>query len=394
MTKKSQNICVITGTRAEYGLLYWLMKEIEDDTDLILQVAVTGMHLSSEFGDTWKLIEEDGFNIDAKIYMDLSGDDDISIVKATGNGVIGFADTFDELKPDCVIVLGDRFEILAAAQSAMLMKIPIAHIHGGEITEGAIDESIRHSITKMAHLHFTSTEAYRKRVIQLGEVPERVFNVGAPGLDNLQRLELLDEVALEKSLNFNLSSPLFLVTYHPETLGSMEPSKALEEMLNALDHFSDANIIITLANSDAGGRAINQRLVEYAARENGRVKLVSSLGQVRYLSLLCLADVVIGNSSSGIIEAPSARTPTVNIGSRQKGRLRAPSVIDCDDSEEAIVSSITKCMSHEMKLILSQCNSPYGKSDNVAHEICKVLKMLLVIPIKKLVQKKFHDISL
>ena len=361
-----RKICVVTGTRAEYGLLYWLMKEIQEDADLRLQLIVTGMHLSPEFGLTYKTIEEDGFIIDAKVEMLLSSDTPVGIAKSIGLGVIGFADTLDRLKPDVMVVLGDRYEILAAAQAALVARVPVAHIHGGETTEGAIDESIRHAVTKMSRLHFVAAEPYRTRVIQLGEHPDTVFNVGALGIENIKRLQLLDRSRLEQSIKFELSTSCFLVTYHPATLGAVEPAAAMQALLDALDLFPDAKIIFTKPNSDTDGRILIQMIDEYALLNKGRVAVFTSMGQVRYLSALQFVDAVIGNSSSGIIEAPACNIPTVNIGDRQSGRLKADSIIDCQENTESIVTAISKALSSPFREGAKQSVSLYGYGESAA----------------------------
>ena len=386
MTLK-RKICIITGTRAEYGLLYWLMKEVGADPDLQLQLIATGMHLSPEFGLTYQQIEADGFNIDAKVEMLLSSDSPVGIAKSMGLGVIGFADALDRLKPDILVVLGDRFEILAAAQAAMVARIPIAHIHGGETTEGAFDESIRHAITKMAQWHFVAAESYRKRVIQLGETSDRVFNFGAPGLDHLQHLEWMDRPSLEESLAIKLDPPVFLVTYHPATLSKWKPIAAMNELLAALDEFSQATIIFTYPNADTGGRALIERLDQWVAANKRRAKAFVSLGQQRYLSLMREADVIIGNSSSGLTEAPALKKATVNIGDRQKGRLKASSIIDTTEEKESIIAAISKGLSEGFRAGLPVTKSLYG-SGNVSHRVKNTLKT-----VTRQTQKAFFDIE-
>jgi len=371
MTKRK--ICVVTGTRAEYGLLYWLMKEIQADKYLKLQLIVTGMHLSPEFGLTYRTIEEDGFAIDTKVEMLLSSDSPVGIAKSIGLGVIGFAEALERLMPDIMVVLGDRYEILAAVQAALVARIPVAHIHGGETTEGAIDESIRHAITKMARLHFVAAEPYRTRVIQLGEYPETVFNVGALGIENITRLPLLNKDQLEESINFELGTVYFLVTYHPATLGATASGTAMQSLLDALDDFPETKIIFTKPNSDTDGRTIGHMIDEYARHNKGRVSVFTSMGQVRYLSALRFADVVIGNSSSGIIEAPSFHTPTVNIGERQSGRLMANSIINCLETRESIVAAINKALSQSFREKAKQDVSLYGDG-NTASQIKDYLK--------------------
>ena len=356
-----RKICVVTGSRAEYGLLYWLLKEIQEDDELTLQLIVTGMHLSPEFGLTYRQIEEDGFRIDAKIEMLLSGDTAAAVTKSMGVGLIGFADAYERLRPDIVVVLGDRYEIMAAAQAAMVARIPIAHLHGGESTEGAMDEAIRHSITKMAHLHFTATESYRRRVIRLGEHPDRVFNVGAVGLDHIVRLPLLSREQFEQSISFALGTRCFLVTYHPLTLGSTPSAESMRQLLTALDSFPDARIIFTKPNADPEGREMSRMIDEYVAARPERTVAFVSLGQTRYLSALQHVDVVIGNSSSGIIEAPMFKTPTVNIGLRQAGRVKGESIIDCAESSEAIVQAVQQALSPDFRERIANCESLYGQ---------------------------------
>jgi UDP-hydrolysing UDP-N-acetyl-D-glucosamine 2-epimerase len=373
--RKARQICVVTGSRAEYGLLYWVMKAIAAHPMLELQVIATGMHLSPEFGLTYRQIETDGFSIDAKVEMLLSADTPTAVTKSVGLGMIGFADAYARLKPDVVVVLGDRFEILAAAQSAAFARIPVAHIHGGETSEGAVDEGIRHAVTKFATWHFVAAEVYRRRVIQLGEHPDRVFNVGAPGLDNLVQLPLLSRAELEKTLEMTLGEPLLLVTYHPATLGELPPGEAVERMLAALDRFPAATIVFTCPNADAGGREIFELLKAYEASHPGRVKGFTSLGQLRYLSLLVLANVVVGNSSSALIEAPVARTATVDIGPRQRGRLKAASVLEADEDVEAIAARISEALTPSFQASLAQVASLYGgggASQRIVDELARL----------------------
>jgi UDP-N-acetylglucosamine 2-epimerase (non-hydrolysing)/GDP/UDP-N,N'-diacetylbacillosamine 2-epimerase (hydrolysing) len=384
---QQRTICVVTGTRAEYGLLYWLIKEIHDDDDLQLQVVVTGMHLSPEFGLTYQQVEADGFKIDAKVEMLLSSDTPVGIAKSIGLGVIGFADVFDQLRPDILVVLGDRFEILAATQAAMVARIPIAHIHGGEVTEGAFDEQIRHSVTKFAQWHFVATEPYLQRVIQLGESPDRVFNVGSPGLDHLQLMDWLDRPTLEQSLEIKLRSPLFLVTYHPVTLNQESPSIAMQELLVALDAFPDATVILTYPNADTGGRVLIEQIDQWVTHNQHRAKAFVSLGQQRYLSLMGEADVIIGNSSSGLTEAPALKKATVNLGDRQKGRLKARSVIDTPERSPDIITALHQALSSDFQSMLPSVNSLYGMR-NASQQIKKKLKTVTLQT-----QKSFFDIE-
>jgi UDP-N-acetylglucosamine 2-epimerase (non-hydrolysing)/GDP/UDP-N,N'-diacetylbacillosamine 2-epimerase (hydrolysing) len=349
------------------------MKEIQSDPDLELQVIATCMHLSPEFGLTYRTIEEDGFRIDDRVEMLLSSDTAVGVTKSMGLGMIGFADAFNHLRPDIVVVLGDRFEILAAASAAMMARLPLAHISGGEITRGAIDDSIRHAITKMATYHFPAAEVYRERIIRMGEQPANVKNFGCTGLDNLHRLPLLSRENLEKELNFSLAHPTFLVTYHPATLGSLQPEQALTELLQALDRFPNARVIFTKPNADAGGRLLAQMIDGFGAARPDRVLVVTSLGQVRYLSAMMHCDVVIGNSSSGIVEAPALKKATVNIGDRQDGRLKASSVIDCPEETEAIVSAIKLALSSEFQDLTAKTESLYDDC-NASGRIVAFLK--------------------
>lgn len=352
-----RKIAVFTGARAEYGLLYWLLKDLQQDTEVDLQLLVSAMHLSPEFGMTCQQIEADGFAITEKVEMLLSSNSAVGTAKSIGLGVLGFADALERMRPDVLVVLGDRFEALAVAQAAMILRIPVAHIHGGEITEGAYDDAIRHAITKLSLLHFTSTESHRKRVIQLGEHPSRVFNVGAVGLDHLQRSRMLTLPDLSASLNFKLEQPYLLVTYHPVTLAS-EPTKAsFENLLNALDEFSHYQVILTYPNADDGGREIIPLLESYAKKQPARVLAIPSLGQQRYLSAVKYAAAVVGNSSSGVIEVPSFKVPTVNLGERQRGRLAADSMFSCPATQEAITETLHKALKSDM----SQVVNPYGK---------------------------------
>ena len=384
----SRRICIVTGTRAEYGLLYWLMQEIADAKDLTLQIVATAMHLEPAFGHTVDQIRNDGFTVDAEVPMDLAQDDAASIARATGRGVIGLADAFERLKPDVVVLLGDRFETLAAATAAALMRIPVAHIHGGEISEGAIDDAMRHAITKLSHLHFVAAEVFRGRVIQMGEAPERVFTVGAPGLDHLVRRGLPDRAAVAARVGHPLDRPLFLVTYHPATLGEADPAVDLEELLAALDRFTDAVIVFTKANADAGGRAINARLEAYVTANAGRAVLVASLGSEFYFAALKEAAVVIGNSSSGLIEAPAAGTPTVNIGIRQDGRPRSASVIDCVDQRDAIEAALRRALEPAMEQTLGSQTPAYGRAGNASRQIFERLRST---PLDGILVKRFHD---
>lgn len=383
----SKKVAVFTGTRAEYGLLYWLIKDIQHDPELTLQLLVSGMHLSSEFGETYKQIEQDGFTIDEKIEILLSSDTAVGTAKSMGLGVLGFTDALSRLKPDALVILGDRFEALAAAQTAMILRVPILHLHGGEITEGAYDDAIRHSITKLSYLHGTSTEEYRKRVIQLGESPDRVRNIGAIGLDHLVRSELMTKHELSSSLDFNLTQPYFLVTYHPVTLGKESPERSFLDLLYALEEFQDHQVILTYPNADDGGRRIIPILENYARQNPSRVCAIPSLGQQRYLSAVKHAEVVIGNSSSGIIEVPAFNVPTVNIGVRQKGRLAAKSVINCEADKVAIADAIKIAIMGTYKAPGEKIINPYG-AGNASAQAIEMLKSFNFEP-----SKTFYDLK-
>jgi len=366
-----KKICVITATRAEYGLLYWLMKEIKKDKELKLQVIVTGMHLSPEFGMTVKEIEKE-FKIDKKIEILLSSDSKVGISKSMGLAQISLAEAFEELKPDFVVVLGDRFELIPIVSTAVVFNIPVVHLHGGEKTEGAVDEYFRHAITKMSYLHFTSTEEYRKRVIQMGESPNRVFNVGAFGLENIYRLSLLSKDELEKELKIKFGEKNILVTYHPETLNVENIKKDFNEVLEALKEF-DGTIIFTKANADTGGRVINE-MIENFVKIKKSAYLFDSLGQLRYLSLLQYVDIVLGNSSSGLIEVPSFKKATINIGNRQKGRIKAKSVLDVKSRKEDILKVIGKIYSKEFQNKLKNVKNPYQKEIYPSRKVVEILK--------------------
>ncbi len=390
MSTDRRRVMVVTGSRAEYGLMHRLLVEIERSSRLELQLVVTGSHLSDRHGRTVTEIEGDGFTICAEVDMELDGDQPADLTRSMGRALIGFADVLSRLQPDILVVLGDRYEVLAAAEAAMLARVPIAHIHGGEASEGQIDEAIRHALTKMAHYHFVAADAYRARVIQMGEQPDRVFNVGAPGLDVLvdgdgHGMTFDDAMA---SVGFQPSSPLFLVTYHPVTLqsGAADDARAL---LEALDGFPDASIIFTGTNADTDGDEIALLIDGYVEQHAPRIMQIPSFGRERYVSVLKGADVVVGNSSSGIIEAPAVGTPTVNIGVRQKGRLRAPSVVDCDVDAASIRSAITAALSSEVQAEATRRETPYGRG-GASKEIARLLETL---PLDNVLMKEFHSLE-
>lgn len=383
-----RKICVVTGTRAEYGLLYWLIQEIQNDPELQLQIIVTGMHLSPEFGLTYREIEKE-FHIDKKVEMLLSSDTPVGISKSMGLAQISFAEAFEEMKPDIVVLLGDRYEIFSAASAAMIARIPIAHLHGGETTEGAFDESIRHSITKIAHLHFTAAKEYRRRVIQLGEHPDRVFNVGGMGIENIKRMKLLSKDAFEQSINFKLGKKNLLVTFHPVTLEKSTAKEQFQELLNAIDELEETHIIFTKANSDTDGRIINQMIDEYVSKNRTKAVGFASLGQLRYLSALQFVDAVVGNSSSGLLEAPSFKIGTIDIGDRQKGRLKASSIIHCQPNKAEILDTFDKLFSVEFQTILQNVINPYGNGE-ASQRIIPILKST---ELNNILKKTFFNIQ-
>ncbi|HEY8919346.1 MAG TPA: UDP-N-acetylglucosamine 2-epimerase [Chitinophaga sp.] len=385
----SRKICVVTGTRAEYGLLYWTIKSLSEDPAFTLQLLVTGMHLSPEFGLTYRQIEADGFSIDKKVEMLLSSDSAAGISKSMGLGMIGFADAFTELQPDLVLLLGDRFEIFSAAAAAMVCRIPIAHCHGGEATEGLIDEPIRHSITKMSHLHFTATEMFRNRVIQLGELPENVFNVGALGIENINRLPLLNKERFEESIGFKLGEKNLLVTFHPVTLEFNSAETQFQSLLDVLHSLTDTKVIFTKANADTDGRIINQMIDDFVRKYPQQAAGFTSLGQLRYLSALQHVNAVIGNSSSGLVEVPTFKKPTVNIGDRQRGRIKAQSVIDCEPDLENIKKAIDLALSPAFSDSIRTMQNPYG----VGNASEKIMQVLRSVEYNGLLKKRFYDLN-
>ena len=368
-----RKICVVTGTRAEFGLLRWLMQEIQIEPELELQVLATGMHLSPEFGLTYREIEQAGFVINAKVEMLLSADTTTAVTKSMGLGLISYADVYERLAPDLIVVLGDRFEIFAATAAALIAGIPVAHLHGGETTEGAFDEAIRHSITKMSHLHFVAAEEYRRRVIQLGEQPETVFLVGGLGIDAIKRIKLLDRETLEKSLDFKFGPRNLLITFHPVTLEGQNSSvQQMAELLAALDELDDTHLLFTMPNADTGGRELAAMVNKFAAtRQN--VRVYSSLGQLRYLSCMKHVDAVVGNSSSGLAEAPSMGIATINIGDRQKGRLSASSVINCEPTQLSISGALSAVFEPSFRSTLMSTNNPYG-SGGASQKIVEIIR--------------------
>ena len=386
LTQK-RKIAIVTGTRAEYGLLYWVIKRLSEDPEVSLQLLVTGMHLSPEFGLTYKQIEKDGFTISRKLDILLSGDSSAAITKSIGLANISFAEAFAELEPELVVVLGDRFEIFAAATAALVALIPVAHCHGGEITAGAIDDAFRHAITKMAHLHFTATEEYRDRVIQLGEHPDTVFNVGGLGIENMNRLVLMDKKALEASLHFTFRKKNLLITFHPVTLEKQTAARQFGELLQALEDLEGTGLIFTLPNADTDGRVIIDMIKSFVVKHAAHAIAFESLGQLRYLSALQQVDAVVGNSSSGLTEAPSLHTGTINIGDRQKGRVKAASVIDCAPEKNSIIDALKKLYREDFQHALRTIQNPYG-TRNASEKIVQVLKNARL---ETLMKKTFYD---
>lgn len=385
----SRKICVVTGTRAEFGLLRWLMHEIQHEPELELQVLATGMHLSPEFGLTYREVEQAGFAINVKIEMLLSADTASAVTKSMGLGLISYADAYQRLVPDLIVVLGDRFEIFAATAAALIAGIPVAHLHGGETTEGAFDEALRHSITKMSHLHFVAAEDYRRRVIQLGEQPERVFLVGGLGIDAIKRIKLLDREALEESLGFKFGRRNLLITFHPVTLeGQNSSGQQMAELLAALEELEDTHLIFTMPNADTGGRELAMMVNNFvASHQNACVH--TSLGQQRYLSCMKYVDAVIGNSSSGLAEAPSMGIATINIGDRQKGRLSASSVINCEPTQPSITEALSAVFDPSFRSTLTSTKNPYG-CGGASEKIVEVIKKH---DLKNLLKKSFFNLD-
>ena len=385
---KRKKICIVTGSRAEYGLLSLLIKDIHEDPKLELQLIATGMHLSPEFGLTYKEIEKDGFKIYKKVEMILSADTPVAITKSTGLGMIGFAEAFADLKPDLVIVLGDRYELLSVCTSALFARIPIAHIHGGETTEGAFDEAIRHSITKMAWWHFVAADEYKNRVIQLGEDPARVFNVGGLGVDAIKKAKLLSKKELMEKTGIQFAKKNLLITFHPVTLEKRTSQKQFQALLDVLDDLEDVSFIFTMPNADSDGRIIKQMIDKFVSSRNDKSIKFTSMGNLNYLSTLQFVDGVIGNSSSGLLEAPTFKIGTLNIGDRQKGRLKAASVIDSKPTKESINSAVDTLYSKDFQEMLPSVVNPYGEGQATE----KIISFLKNESIPKEPKKIFYDL--
>ncbi len=387
---ENRKVCVITGSRAEYGLLSPLIDLISESDQLLLQLVVTGTHLSKKHGATYNEIEDDGFLNYAKVDISLSSDSEQGIAQSMSFGMVGFADTFSNLQPDLVVVLGDRFEIFVAVTVATIMRLPVAHIHGGETTLGSYDEAFRHSITKMSHLHFTATDEYYRRVIQLGESPKRVFNVGAIGIDNINNLNLLSRKSFEDTVGFKLGKRNLLITFHPVTLDTISEDEQFSNLLCVLDSLDNTHFIFTKANSDTGGLVINNMIDEFVEDHSDTAISFISMGKLKYLSAMQFIDGVIGNSSSGLIEAPSFNIGTINIGSRQTGRIKADSVIDCSPYDKDILDAITELYSDDFQSKLLTVNNPYASSGSSAKNIMSIIHGY---PLDGILQKKFHDIK-
>ena len=404
---RKKKICVVTGSRAEYDLLYPLIDEIDRTDSIELDIIVTGSHLSNEFGSTYKRIEEDGFIISRKVEVlvssssqlaiSLDGDinkyirvyKDVNVSKSIGIGIIGFSEAYSDLKPDLIVLLGDRFEIFAAASAATVQKIPIAHIHGGEVTKGSFDESFRHSITKMSHLHFTSIEEYRNRVIQLGEDPDSVFSFGAIGLDNIQENLLLSRTAFEKCIGLKLNKKNLLISFHEATLEKESTTIQFQNLLDALDNLKDTHFIFTKSNADPAGKMINKLIEKYVSSNSHKAIMFTSMGRSLFLSAMKNVNGVVGNSSSGLIEAPSIGVGTINIGNRQGGRTSASSVIHCEPNVKGITKAFSVLYSHSYQKKLSEVINPY-QGKNVAKKILKVIKS---VDLEGILLKKFYDIK-
>lgn len=383
-----RRVSVVTTTRAEYGLLRPLMQALKESPEFELQLIVSGTHLAPEFGLTGKNIVEDGFEIDEQVDMLVSGDSPSAAATSLGLMTIGISSALRRLQPDLLILLGDRYEMLGVASAATIFNIPIAHLCGGEITKGAIDDSIRHAITKLSHLHFTSTEDYRRRVVQLGEPPDRVFNVGAIGLNNVRSLQLLDRESLAESLKIKLDVPYFLVTYHPVTAADSNAVAEVDALMEALLDVEGTQAIVTLGNADVGGRAINCRLEEWAARFPARLYTFASLGQLRYLSAIRHSLGVVGNSSSGIVEAPSLGVGTLNIGPRQEGRIQATSIVNCRVVSSDIRAGLQRLMADDFRKVIHSVHNPYENGDTVS----RILKTLVETDFSRLISKDFYDV--
>ena len=390
MNANKRKICIVTGTRADWGLLSGIAKALAARPDVTLRIVATNMHLDPAYGETWREIENDGLKIDRRVPMHAESDSATATVKAMAGCMLGMADAFSELKPDLLLILGDRYEMLATASAALIMRIPIAHIAGGAVSRGAYDESIRHAITKMSHIHLTETEEYRRRVIQLGENPERVINTGAIGVYNLMhRNDFLSREELENNLHTPIPEKTLLATFHPATLDSRSPKEQCLNLLAALDRFPDYKTIFTYPNNDTDGRIIIRLIEDYAAWHPERCAVFPSLGMRRYFSMLRCVAAVIGNSSSGIVEVPSMGIPTLDIGIRQSGRTAAPSVIHCGVSEEEITEGLKKALSPEFRAAARSVVNPYAQPDTLK----KIVDAVCLTPLEGIIVKPFYDLK-
>ena len=384
-----RNICVITGTRAEYGLLSGLMRLIDQSPLTRLQIITTNMHLSAQYGNTYQEIEKDGFHIDERVPILVESETgENATVNAMARAMKGYGEAFDRLHPDLILILGDRYEMLAAASTALIKRIPVAHISGGALSYGACDDAIRHSITKMSHLHFTEAEEYRKRVIQLGERPERAFHVGALGVENIKRVPLMRKEDVERDLQFEVGDNTLLITYHPVTLSDSNPLDDIQALFYALDEHPELRVIFTMPNSDNGGQVIAEAIEQYALQNSDRVRAYKSLGMRRYLSVMKYCAAVVGNSSSGIVEAPSFHIPTLNIGSRQDGRLAAKSVYNCETSKEAISAGLTHILSQEFRTQAAKAMNPYEKEGTAQ----AIFDAISCYPLEGIIKKEFYNL--
>ncbi len=387
-----RKICVVTGSRAEYGLTSKLIRKIYESDKTQLQLIATNMHLSPIYGNTYQEIENDGIPIDKKIPIidEVGSNDAKAILLSMSKELPGLADAYDDLKPDLLFLVGDRYEMLCAAAAALIMKIPVAHFGGGNVTEGAFDDAIRHSITKMSHLHFVSTEKYRKRVIQLGELPERVFNYGSLGVENVTSMPLMDKAEVEKSIDFIIDENTVLATYHPVTLSETSLVEDIDSFLGAIKEFPDLKVIFTMPNSDTGGEVIADKIQEFVNSDSNHYRVFKSLGVKRYLSVMKYSRAVIGNSSSGIAETPSFHKPTLNIGDRQKGRVAADSVVNCNVDKESIVEGLRKVLSDEYAEIAKNAENPYEKP----HIVDSIFETISTYPLEHLIKKPFYDLPI
>ena len=380
-----RHVMIVTGTRAEWGLLCPVAKALDKRENVKVSIVATNMHLEAAFGMTVDEIEADGFNIAARVPMLIEGDGEAAKVRAMARCLEGMVDVIKSLEPDCTLILGDRFEMLAVASASLLMRVPIIHIAGGETSEGAVDDAIRHSITKMSSLHLTATETFRKRIIKMGENPETVINTGAIGVYNILNEKLMTRSELEKSIGIDLSRDTILLTYHAATLDTANPAERFKAVIEAIDSFPELQVVVTYPNNDAGGRVIIDRIVEWQKRRPEQIKVIPSLGKTRYLSMLQFVKAVVGNSSSGLVEVPSAHVPTVNIGIRQQGRLAGESVFHASDDTESIKSALKKALSEEGQYIARRAENPYYKPDTLDIIVDAIANK----PLNTI--KKFHD---